>query len=426
MSQTKEHDQASAVAKDKRIRLPAGIWAMGFASMFMDISSELIHALLPLFMVTVLGSSMASIGIVEGLAEATAALTRAFSGALSDRLQNRKWLMVGGYALSTITKPIFPLATSLGWVLAARSVDRIGKGIRGAPRDALIADITPKALRGTAFGLRQALDSVGAFLGPLAALFFMWLFAGDIADAMWVAFFPAAIAVILLIVFVREPHSHTSAQAPNTTNTTNTTNTKIATTSVRTAFNFEKLVQLGTPFWNVTALAAVFTLARFTDAFLILRAHELGLSAAHAPVIMVLMNIVYAALAYPCGKAADRFPARRLLAAGLMALILADLALAFARDWMLVCVGAVLWGAHMALTQGLFAKLITDTASATQRGSAFGVFGLVSAIALLAASSTAGALWNIAGARFTFLAGAAFASIALTGLFLIKPTQHGR
>ncbi len=366
--------------------------------MFMDISSELIHSLLPIFMTTVLGASMVTVGVVEGVAEATAAITKVFSGALSDYLGKRKFLLVLGYALAAFTKPIFPLATSIGWVFGARFVDRIGKGIRGAPRDALVADITPMQLRGAAYGLRQTLDSIGAFVGPLLAVAFMIWFANDIKAVMWVAVVPAFIAVALLVIYVREPereHTESAGKAPLT---------------------MADARWLPSRYWLVVLLGGVFTLARFSEAFLVLRAQDVGIALGYVPLVMIAMNVAYAAFAYPAGIAADRISARTLLLLGLMLLIVSDVVLAIGASPLMVIVGSTLWGLHMALTQGLLAKLVADTAPAQLRGTAFGIFNLVSGVALLLASIIAGALWTAFGASATFLAGATFAAATAFGL----------
>ncbi len=375
---------------------------MGFASMFMDMSSELIHSLLPVFMTTVLGASMLTVGVVEGIAEATAAITKVFSGALSDYLGKRKFLMVLGYALAAFTKPIFPLATSIGWVFGARFVDRIGKGIRGAPRDALVADIAPPRLRGAAYGLRQALDSIGAFLGPLLAVAFMVWFANDIKAVMWIAVVPAFIAVALLMIYVRDPQRHHAEPTPTA---------PLALADAR---------RLPPGYWLVVLLGGVFTLARFSEAFLVLRALDVGIALAYVPVVMIAMNVAYAAFAYPAGIAADRISARTLLLLGLMLLIAANVVLALTASPLMALVGSMLWGLHMACTQGLLAKLVADTAPARLRGTAFGIFNLVSGIALLLASVIAGALWSVFGAPATFLAGAAFAAATAFGLLAYR------
>lgn len=378
--------------------LPTGIWALGFGSLFMDISSELIHSLLPIFMVTTLGASMVTVGIIEGVAEATAAIVKVFSGALSDYLGKRKFLLVLGYALAAFTKPVFPLAGSVGWVFAARFVDRVGKGIRGAPRDALVADLAPPRMRGAAYGLRQALDSVGALIGPLLAVALMVWFADDLRTAMWFAVVPAFATVVLLLVFVREPERvH-------------------ATGAARKLLTLADARRLPSRYWLVTLLGAVFTLARFSEAFLVLRAQDVGLALSYVPAVMIVMNLLYAGAAYPAGAAADRISARTLLFLGLLLLIAADLVLALAASPPLVFAGAALWGLHMAFTQGLLAKLVADTAPPELLGTGFGLFNLVSGVALLLASVIAGALWNAFGASATFLAGAGFAAIAAVGL----------
>lgn len=393
----------------KTIRaLPLGIWALGFGSMFMDISSELVHSLLPVFMVTTLGASMVTIGILEGVAEATAAITKVFSGALSDYLGKRKFILVSGYALAAFTKPIFPLATSISWIFGARFVDRVGKGIRGAPRDALVADISPPELRGAAYGLRQALDSVGACLGPLLAVLCMIWFANDLRKVLWIGVLPAFIAVALLIVFVREPEENAARTAGQRT-------PQLA--------NFRRLPLR---YWLIVLLGGVFTLARFSEAFLVLRAQEVGLSLGLVPLVMIVMNIFYAGVAYPAGAAADRVRPQTLLLIGLALLIAADLILAKAATPLATLVGAALWGLHMAFTQGLFSKLVADNAPAKLRGTAFGVFHLISGGALLLASVIAGALWSARGAPATFVAGGLFAAVTALGLLLYRPQSVQR
>jgi MFS family permease len=385
--------------------LPASIWALGFGSLFTDASSELVHSLLPVFMASVLGASMVTIGIVEGIAEATASITKLFSGALSDRAGKRKGLLVFGYGLAAVTKPVFPLATSITWVLVGRFIDRIGKGIRGAPRDALVADLTPTALRGAAYGLRQSLDSVGAFLGPLLAVLLMLWFANDIRAVLWAAVLPACIAVGLLGVAVREPeraHGHSGEQV------------RVTARDVK---------KLPVRYWLTVLLGAVFTLARFSEAFLVLRAQDIGLPVQYVPTVMIMMNVVYAGSAYPAGVAADRVSARTLLIAGLAVLVVADVVLAIATAPVYVFVGTALWGLHMGLTQGLLSKLVADAAPVRLRGTGFGIFNLVVGGALLLASVIAGALWSAAGPSATFVAGAAFAALAALGLLLrISPS----
>jgi len=354
-------------------------------------------------MATILGTSMVTIGIIEGFAEGAAAITKVFSGAISDYCGKRKFLAVAGYALSAVTKPIFPLATTIGWVFGARFVDRIGKGIRDAPRDALVADIAPLQLRGAAYGLRQSLDSVGAFIGPLMAVIFMIWFTNDIRVVLWLAVLPAFIAVFLLIIAVREPES--PDRAADSRNRLTLTDTK----------------RLPMRYWLIVVLGAVFTLARFSEAFLILRAQDVGLAIAYVPMIMIVMNIFYSIFSYPAGAAADRLSARILLVFGLAILVVADVVLAMAVSPWITFAGAAFWGLHMAFTQGLLSKLVADNAPADLRGTAFGMFNLVSGVALFLASFIAGSLWTAFGASATFIAGASFAILAAMGLLLCRP-----
>lgn len=395
------HNAAMAAFRN----LPKSIWLLGFVSLFMDVSSELVHSLLPVFMATVLGASMTTIGVIEGFAEAAAAITKVFSGTISDYLGKRKWLAVLGYGLSALTKPIFPLATTIHWVFVARFSDRIGKGIRGAPRDALVADLTPAAVRGAAYGLRQALDSVGAFLGPLLAVIFMLLLADNIEAVLWVAVVPAFIAVLILVVGVREPDRQEEMGKS------------------KLPLTLKDARRLPLRYWLVVVLGAVFTLARFSEAFLILRAQNLGLAMAFVPVIMIIMNVVYAGFAYPAGAAADRVSARKLLIFGLAVLVISDLLLAAAKSPLMALAGAAFWGLHMAFTQGLLSKLVADTAPADLRGTGFGIFNLVSGGALLLASVIAGYLWSRFGPAATFIAGAGFAVTAAAGLVLYRPKK---
>jgi len=379
--------------------LPPGIWALGLVSMFMDTSSELVHSLLPVFMTSVLGVSMLTVGVVEGVAEATASFTRIFSGVLSDYAGKRKFLVVVGYGLGAITKPMFPLAGSIGWVFSARFVDRVGKGIRGAPRDALVADIAPPRLRGAAYGLRQSLDSVGALLGPLLAVAFMAWFAGDIRAVLWVGVAPAFISVAVLVAAVPEPERPQSDAGR------------------RPPLAMAAVKRLPVGYWFIVLLGALFTLARFSEAFLVLRAQDVGLAVGYVPMVMIVMNVIYAASAYPAGSIADRLKERQLFIPGLAMLVAADVALAAAASPFTVFVGAALWGLHMGLTQGLLSKLVADASPAELRSTAFGAFNLVSGGAVLLASVVAGMLWSAFGPAFTFVGGAALATLAGLVLF---------
>lgn len=380
-----------------RPRLPAGIWILGFVSLLMDVSSEMIHSLLPMFMVGTLGASAFAVGLIEGLAESTALIVKVFSGALSDYLGRRKGLALFGYGLGALTKPLFAIAPGLGIVLTARLLDRVGKGVRGAPRDALVADLAPPALRGAAFGLRQSLDTVGAFLGPLLAVGLMLLWNDDFRAVFWVAVVPGLLAVALLGFGIQEPPR--PAGEPRTN-----------------PIRRDNLRRLSPAYWRVVTIGAVFTLARFSEAFLVLRAQQGGVAIALVPLVMVAMNLVYAASAYPFGKLSDRMSHTTLLALGLVVLIASDLVLAMNGGWPVILAGVALWGVHMGMTQGLLATMVADTAPADLRGTAYGFFNLVSGVAMLLASVVAGLLWDRLGASFTFLAGAGFCVVTLVAL----------
>ncbi|MDW6022539.1 MFS transporter [Mesorhizobium sp. BAC0120] len=382
--------------------IPGAIWALGFVSMLMDVSSEMIHSLLPVYMVTVLGTSTLAVGIIEGVAEGTASITKVFSGALSDWLGKRKFLAAFGYGLAAITKPIFPLASSIDWLVGARFVDRIGKGIRGAPRDALVADIAPPNLRGASFGLRQSLDTLGAFIGPLLAIGLMWLTANDFQTVFWIAVVPAFLSVGLIVMAVKEPERPAEMR------------------NVRMPLSRDEFRHLSSTYWWVVAVATVFTLARFSEAFLILRAQSIGLPLALVPIVLVIMSLAYSLSAYPIGILSDRMDRVTILIAGLALLVAADLTLAFTTGIVGIAIGVTLWGLHMGFTQGLLSTLIAETAPEELRGTAFGVFNLITGLALLAASIVAGALWDAAGPQVTFIAGAGFAVLTIAGLLPIR------
>ncbi|MDR6202167.1 MFS transporter [Paraburkholderia graminis] len=375
-------------------QIPRGIWMLGFVSMFMDISSELIHSLLPMFLVTSLGASAMMVGLIEGVAEAASPIAKVFSGALSDYLANRKWLAVIGYGMGALSKPLFALAPTAGIVLTARVVDRVGKGIRGAPRDALVADITPAHLRGAAYGLRQSLDTVGAFLGPLLAVTLMLLWADNFRKVFWIALVPGLVAVALLAFGIKEPARQPGEKRVN-------------------PVTLENLKKLSGACWWVVCVGAVFTLARFSEAFLVLRAMQAGVPIALVPLVMVAMNIVYALSAYPFGKLADSTSHIRLLTAGLVVLIASDIVLAHGNSWPVVIIGVALWGLHMGLTQGLLATMVAQSAPPELKGTAFGFFNLMSGLAMLVASVVAGELWDRFGASATFYVGAGFSAATL-------------
>lgn len=387
--------------------MPKGIWALGLVSLFMDVSSEIIHGLLPVFLVTVLGTNVETVGFIEGLGEAVALIVRVFSGALSDRLPRRKPLIVAGYLLGTLSKPLFALAQGVGLVITARVSDRIGKGLRGAPRDALVADLTPVSIRGAAYGLRQTLDSLGAFIGPLLGIILMFALNNAYRSVFWLALIPGFIAVSILILFVREPSRHQPAQ-------------------VTPRLFFSDIRGLSKKFWVVLGIGVVFTMARFSEAFLLLRAEKLGLAPHWVPGILLIMSLFYALTAYPAGHLSDRVGRISLLCVGLVFLISADVTLALATHVSWVVVGASLWGIHMGFTQGLFSALVADTATSELRGTAFGVYGLATGLAILFASVFAGWLWDLHGPRITFLAGVGFASLTLLSLLVYQQRQSRR
>lgn len=380
------------------VRIPAAIWALGFVSLLMDVSSELIHSLLPVFLVTSLGASALAVGLIEGAAESTALIVKVFSGAFSDYWGKRKPLAALGYGLGAISKPLFALATSSGLILGARLIDRVGKGIRGAPRDALVADIAPPEARGAAFGLRQSLDTVGAFTGPLLAMVLMLLWDDNFRAVFKVAIIPGFLAVALLLFVVKEPKKDRPGQR------------KV------NPIHRESLRRFSSAYWRVVTVGAVFTLARFSEAFLILRAQQGGLPLAFAPLVLISMNIIYALSAYPFGRLSDKMSHSRLLTLGLAVLISADIVLAYSNHGTWVWAGIALWGLHMGMTQGLLARMVADTAPADLRGTAYGFFNLVSGLAVLLASVLAGLLWDQFGAEYTFLAGALFSATALAAV----------
>ena len=385
-------------------QIPKSIWVLGFVSLLMDVSSEMIHSLLPLFMVTTLGTSVLAVGLIEGLAEATALIVKIFSGVLSDYIGQRKNLALLGYALGAFTKPLFAIASSSGIVLSARLIDRVGKGIRGAPRDALVADITPAHLRGAAFGLRQSLDTVGAFLGPLLAVGLMILWANDFRAVFWVAVIPGMLAVLLLFFGIKEPKQSNNSHRVNPISKAN-------------------LKRLNTSYWWVVTIGALFMLARFSEAFLVLKGQQSGVPIALTPLIMVAMNIIYAATAYPFGKLSDGVSHTKLLAFGLVILIAADLVIANSQHWGTLLIGLTLWGVHMGITQGLLASLVAATSPKDLFGTAYGFFNLVSGVALLIASILAGWVWDLYGSSATFYAGAIFCGFTLFPLLFAKITK---
>ena len=387
-------------------RFPGTIWALGFVSLFMDLSSELIHSLLPVFLVTTLGAGTITVGLLEGVAEATAPIVKIFSGMTSDFFGRRKFALLLGYGLATLSKPLFPLAQSVDVVFTARFLDRIGKGIRGAPRDALIADVAPAEIRGACFGLRQSMDTVGAFLGPLCAMLLLWLLDGAIKPVLWFAFLPAIIAVLLIIVAVDEPGFDNRRRDTHRT----------LNASLISLFSWR--------YWWILIIGALFTLARFSEAFLVLRAQQAGLSVVWVPSVMVVMSVVYAISAYPAGILSDRLNKGWLLAAALLVLILADLLLAHGDSISVLMLGVACWGLHMGLSQGVLATLVAETTPPQLKGTAFGLFNFTCGVLTFFANLVAGWLWERLSYQFTFYCGAVFAVLALFVLSMRRPISH--
>ncbi|WP_131064373.1 MFS transporter [Raoultella planticola] len=378
-------------------RIPKGVWVLGGVSLLMDVSSEMIHSLLPLFMATTLGASVIIIGIIEGVAEATALMLKVFSGVISDYVGKRKGLALLGYGLGALSKPLFAIASTSGVVFSARMIDRVGKGIRGAPRDALVADVTPPEIRGAAYGLRQSLDTIGAFLGPLLAVALMFLWDNDFQSIFWVAAIPAVLSIALLGFGLKEPRTAVVQKRTN-------------------PLRRENLKKLSAAYWWVVAIGSIFTLARFSEAFLVLRAQQMAIPLFAIPLVMVAMNLVYSLTAYPSGKLSDSMSHSKMLQWGLLVLIAADIVLALSSHWSTLLAGVALWGIHMGMTQGLLAAMVAHTAPPELRGTAFGMFNLMSGIALLLASAGAGVLWEVLGAASTFYAGAIICVVTLVGM----------
>ena len=378
--------------------MPRSIWALGFVSLFMDMSSEMIHGLLPLFMVSVLGASMTMVGVMEGIADALATITKVFSGSLSDYLGKRKLLALIGYAIAACAKPLLPLAHSIEMVMAGRFLDRIGKGVRDAPRDALIGDICPPDIRGAAFGLRQTLDTIGAVIGPLLALLFMWWLANDLRTVLWIAVIPAFIAVAIFAFGVKEPPCQPGES---------------------TKFRLRDIGGVGRAYWLLVLVAVMLAFGRFSEAFLVLKAQASGMSLMLAPLVLVIMNLVYALSAYPIGKLSDGMQRRHLLLVSLIFLIAAEIILGIDHSLWMLSLGAGLWGLHMGFSQGLLAAMVTDATPAQLRGTAYGIFNCAYGIAMMGGSILAGVLWDASGPAATFFTGASFAGAALIGLLLL-------
>ena len=397
---------ANAPPAPPRLRIPRTIWALGFVSLFTDLGSEMVHGLLPVLMAGILGASALTIGLIEGAAEALVLVTKVFSGYFSDAIGRRKPLVLLGYGVAALAKPLFPLADSIATVTTARLLDRFGKGIRGAPRDALVGDLAPPSIRGACFGLRQSMDTVGAVLGPLVAVALLWAFADDIRTVLWFAVIPGLVSIALLLTVVPEPNDGQRRPA-------------------RLPITRQGLAHLGAAFWGLVAVGALISLTRFSEAFLVLRASERGVPLTFIPLVLVVMSGAYMLSAYPAGRLSDRLPRTAVLAAGMAVLAVANIALALAEGYAMLFAGIALWGLHMGLTQGILASLIADVAPVEYRGTAFGVFSLVSGAGLLAASVLAGLLWDVVNPAATFVAGAVVAVIATVATLRMSSPKGG-
>lgn len=376
-------------------RVPALVWVLGRVSLLTDISSEMILAVLPVYLGTVMGVSMATIGLIEGIAEATAAVMRVFAGAIGDRLGRYKAIVVFGYGLSALSKIVFPFAGSPAPIFAARIIDRVGKGLRTSPRDAMIARATHPSILGRAFGIRQSLDTLGAVFGPLLAIVILGVTHNDFQLLFWIAVAPGVLAVIVLTRAAEEPNGG-------------------ATPLQRIPLTRADLARLGFAFWWIAAGAAFLTFGRGAKAFLVLRTEDVGVPLWLVPIAFVIMNTVYAATAYPVGGLSDRIDRRRLLAAGIVVLILSDVVLAMASGPWVGLLGVVLWGLHFGMTQGVLATLVVDSAPEPLRGTAFGAFSLLSGFALVASGALGGMVWDAWGPStlFWLATGAATLSLA--------------
>ena len=397
---------ANAPPAPPRLRIPRTIWALGFVSLFTDLGSEMVHGLLPVLMAGILGASALTIGLIEGAAEALVLVTKVFSGYFSDAIGRRKPLVLLGYGVAALAKPLFPLADSIATVTTARLLDRFGKGIRGAPRDALVGDLAPPSIRGACFGLRQSMDTIGAVLGPLVAVALLWAFADDIRTVLWFAVIPGLVSIALLLTMVPEPNDGQRRPA-------------------RLPITRQGLAHLGAAFWGLVAVGALISLTRFSEAFLVLRASERGVPLTFIPLVLVVMSGAYMLSAYPAGRLSDRLPRTAVLAAGMAVLAVANIALALAEGYAMLFAGIALWGLHMGLTQGILASLIADVAPVEYRGTAFGVFSLVSGAGLLAASVLAGLLWDVVNPAATFVAGAVVAVIATVATLRMSSPKGG-
>jgi MFS family permease len=382
-------------------KIPRNVWILGITSLLNDTSSEMIHSVLPLFLVSILGTSIAQVGLIEGIAEAAASILKVFSGSISDYWQRRKGLTIFGYGLSTAVKPLFVVANSPLLVLLARLGDRIGKGIRVAPRDALVADSTNASNRGAAYGLRQSLDTVGAVLGPLIAFGLMGT-AHGFRFIFGVALIPGILAVVCLALGVREPdRPYFGLKRAN-------------------PLNWMALQSLGSSYWSLAIAALLFNLGNSSEAFLLLKAKQVAIFDFQIPLVLVAMNVSYAFSAYPVGILSDRCDRKTLLLWGWVLNAVLYLGLAIARSPWQVWILVSGYGLYLGMTQGILLAMVADRVPEHLRGTAFGFLNLLVGVALLPASLLAGWLWQSVSPSAAFLAGSGFAAAAVCLLLFRK------
>lgn len=376
MARANEPPMTKGVPAKQGDRLPRNVWILGCVAFFNDTATEMGYWLLPQFLVVVLGAQPMAFGLIEGAAETVSSFSRLLSGWLSDRLRRRKPLAAAGYTLANLVKPLLAVAQSWGQVFWIRFVDRAAKGVRAAPRDALIADSVDPAHRGAAFGLRQAMDTAGAIVGPLSAIVLLPLFAGKVRDVFWVAAIPGLASILLAWFAVKE------VRPP----------AKTVVISTSSAGSADKAP--GARLGLILAAVGLFSLGNSSDLFLVLRAQNLGLSAWMAPALGLLFNVVYTALSWPAGKLSDRVPRRRLIVAGYLiyAAVYAGFALLHTPQmvWFLFAV----YGSYYALTEGVIKAWVADLVPSASRASVFGVLNWVVGVVAFPASLLAGWIWQ--------------------------------
>nr|WP_200892490.1 MFS transporter [Aliterella atlantica] len=386
--------------------LPRQVWVLGWVSLLMDIGSKMIQSVLPLFLVSMLGASLVTVGAIEGIAEVTAAGLKVGSGLISDRGgQHRKWSAVLGYGFSALMIPLYPIATSPGWILAARMGDRMGKGIRVAPRNALVADATPEHQRGAAYGLRYTLDTIGALLGPIVATILLAVSRQNTRLVFWAAMIPAFLAVGLLIWGIQAPPF---AQP--------------SSKSKASGLRWQSLQQLGVNYWHLVVVVCLFNLGNSSDAFLLLKAKDVGISFTAVPLVLTAIHAGSAVSAYPAGWLSDRLSRRNVFLVGLGLFALTYGGLAIARQPWQVWLLLGLYGLYQGITQGVLLAMVAATITPMSRGTAFSFLSLVAGFSLLLASLLAGWLWQQIGSWAAFGLGSASAIAAI--LYFIVFLHH--